>query len=160
LPHTGVDSVSWQLIAADSFNVNLRKAYWNYQLVKNDGSLGIHNPFYVVNILLASISPISVKQISGEVPNKFELAQNYPNPFNPTTTIKFNIAKTSNVSIKIYDLTGKLVNTIVNQKMNPGKYDVKWTSTNSEGKFVASGVYFYRIETGEFTDTKKMILVK
>jgi hypothetical protein len=161
LPHTGVDSVSWQLIAADSNNVNLRKAYWNYQLIKNDRSLGLHNPFFVVSVLLASINyPIGIKPISNEIPNRFELAQNYPNPFNPTTTIKFSIAKTGNVSIKIYDMTGRLVKTIINQNMTPGKYDVKWTSTNDNNQFVASGVYFYRIETSEFTDTKKMVLVK
>lgn len=160
LPPVGIDSVSWQLIAADSFNVNLRKAYWNYQLIKNDGSFGMHNPFYAVSVLLASISPISVRPISSDIPNKFELGQNYPNPFNPTTTIKFNVAKTSNVSIKIYDVMGKLVYTLVNQRMIPGKYDVKWTSVNNEGQFVATGVYFYRIEAGDFTDVKKMVLVK
>ncbi len=160
LPHTGVDSVSWSMIAADSNNVNLRKAYWNWQLISQDKSKGLHNPFFAVQVLMASISPISVKPISNEIPNKFELGQNYPNPFNPTTTIKFSIAKTNDVSIKIYDITGRLVYNLVNQRMNAGKYDVKWTSVNNAGQFVSSGVYFYRIEAGEFTDVKKMILVK
>jgi hypothetical protein len=165
LPHTGVDTVSWQLIAADSLSpnyLNIKKAYWNYQLVVNDRSKGLHNPFFVVQVLLSSIAaaPIGIKPISNEIPNRFELAQNFPNPFNPTTTIKFSIAKTGNVSIKIYDLTGRLVKTLVNQNMTPGKYDIKWTSMNDNNQFVASGVYFYRIETSEFTDTKKMVLVK
>jgi hypothetical protein len=160
LPHTGVDSVSWSLIAADSNNVNLRKVYWNYQMLVSDGSRGIHNPFYVLAIYNASMNIIGVKPTSNEIPTRFELAQNYPNPFNPTTTIKFSIAKTSNVTIKIYDVMGKEINTLVNQKMTPGKYDVKWSSINNNNQIVASGVYFYRIETGEFTDVKKMVLVK
>ena len=160
LPHTGVDSVSWSLIAADSNNVNLRKVYWNYQMLKNDGSYGIHNPFYVLSIYNASMGVIGIKPVSNEIPNKFELGQNYPNPFNPTTTIKFSIAKISNVTVKIYDILGREVMTLVDSKLSPGKYDVKWSAVNNSGHMVASGIYFYRIETGEFTDVKKMVLLK
>lgn len=164
LPPVGVDSVSWQLIAADSNNIPLRQAYWNYLVLRVEGSEGIHNPFYILDVYNRTrgvlLGLIGIKPIGNEIPNKFELAQNYPNPFNPTTIIKFSIAKISNVTIKIYDLTGRLVNTIVNQKLNPGKYSAEWNSLNTAGQNVASGVYFYRIETSDFTDTKKMILVK
>jgi hypothetical protein len=160
LPPVGVDSVSWQLIAADSNNVNLRKAYWNYQLINNDGSKGLHNPFFVVQVLLSSISYIGVQPISNTVPSKFELAQNYPNPFNPTTRIKFAIAQTSDVSIKIYDITGREVNNLVNQRMTPGTYSVIWTAVNNMGNSVSSGVYFYRIEAGNYVESKKMMLVR
>jgi hypothetical protein len=107
-----------------------------------------------------SSDPVGIQNINNQVPNNYSLSQNYPNPFNPTTTVKFNIAKTTNVSIKIYDITGRLVYNLVDQKMNAGKYDVKWTSINNNGQFVSSGVYFYRIEAGDFTDVKKMVLVK
>jgi hypothetical protein len=160
LPPVGIDSVSWQLIAADSFNVNLRKAYWNYQMIDGDGSRGMHNPFYVIQVLLASKSLIGVEPISNEVPFRFELSQNFPNPFNPTTKINFAIAKAENVSIKIYDITGREVYELVNSKLQPGKYSATWTSLNNRGESVASGVYFYRIVAGDFIESKKMILVR
>jgi predicted CXXCH cytochrome family protein len=160
LPPVGVDSVSWQLIAADSFNVNLRKAYWNYQFLEYDGSHGMHNPFYAVNVYLATMSIIGVEPISSEVPAVYSLSQNYPNPFNPSTKIKFSLPKAEDVLIKIYDITGREVYTLVNQKMQPGNYIATWTSVNMEGKSVASGVYFYRIVAGDFVESKKMILVR
>jgi hypothetical protein len=160
LPPTGVDSVSWELIAADTFNVSLKKAYWNYLMIEDDGSRGIHNPFYVVSMYLATMSTIGVEPISSEVPEVYSLSQNYPNPFNPSTKINFSLPKAENVLIKIYDITGREVFTLVEQKMQPGKYSVTWASINNQGKSVASGVYFYRIVAGDFVESKKMILVR
>ncbi len=160
LPPVGIDSVSWELIAADSFNVNLRKAYWNYQFLEYDGSRGMHNPFYAVSVYQATMSIIGVEPISSEIPAVFSLSQNYPNPFNPSTKINFALPKSENVMIKIYDITGREVYTLVDQKMQPGKYSATWTSINNFGKSVASGVYFYRIVAGDFVESKKMILVR
>ena len=160
LPPVGVDSVSWQLIAADSFNVNLRKAYWNWQLLEYDGSRGMHNPFFVINVYLATMGIIGVEPISSEVPTVYSLSQNYPNPFNPSTKIKFSLPQAENVLIKIYDITGREVYTLVDQKLQPGIYNTTWTSINNDGKSVASGVYFYRIVAGDFVESKKMILVR
>jgi len=161
LPPVGVDSVSWQLIAADSFNVNLRKSYWNYQLLDGGSEHGIHNVKYSIDVVRYSrLVLIGITPISNEVPVRFELSQNYPNPFNPTTYVNFAVAKQSDVSIKIYDIMGREVKTLVNEKMLPGKYKVDWQSDNNSGKIVSSGVYFYRIIAGGFTDTKKMILVR
>lgn len=161
LPPVGLDSVNWQLIAADSNNVNLRKAYFNYQYINNDGSLGMHNPFYTIQVLLTSVQySVGVKNISSEIPSRYELSQNYPNPFNPNTKINFAITKNENVSIKVYDMMGREVITLVNQKMNPGKYSTEWTSISGNGQKVASGVYFYRLVTPSYTEVKKMILVK
>ncbi len=160
LPPVGIDSVSWELIAADSFNVNLRKAYWNYQLLEYDGSHGMHNPFYAINVYLATMGVIGVEPISSEIPAVFALSQNYPNPFNPSTKINFSLPKSENVQIQIYDITGRVVYTLVDQKMQPGKYSATWSSINNEGKSVASGVYFYRIVAGDFVESKKMILVR
>lgn len=92
---------------------------------------------------------------SNEVPKKYFLQQNYPNPFNPTTTIKFGITKTGFVSVKVYDITGRLISELVNNNFNPGSYEVKW-----DGSGFSSGVYFYTITTNEFTETRKMILTK
>ncbi len=97
---------------------------------------------------------------SQELPIKFELSQNYPNPFNPTTTIKYSIpsntkGETSNVKLIVYDVLGREVAVLVNQKQNPGTYSVTFNANN-----YASGIYFYRLTTGDFVSVKKMILMK
>jgi len=89
------------------------------------------------------------------IPKHFELAQNYPNPFNPSTTIEFSIPKDASVSMKIYDILGKEVATLVNEQKAAGTYILNWNASN-----FSSGIYFYRLNAGEFTETKKMFLVK
>ena len=103
---------------------------------------------------------IGIKQISTEVPDMFSLGQNYPNPFNPATLITFIVPKAENVIVKVYDITGREVYTLVNERLTRGKYSVNWRSINYDGDYVASGVYFYRIHAGDFVDTKKFILLK
>jgi photosystem II stability/assembly factor-like uncharacterized protein len=83
------------------------------------------------------------------------LSQNYPNPFNPSTNIKFDIPKSSNVKINIYNALGKEVTTLVNEKLSTGSYEVNWNASN-----YPSGVYFYKLITDEFSNTKKMVLLK
>ena len=87
--------------------------------------------------------------------DRFELSQNYPNPFNPTTNIKYQIAKNSFVTIKVFDLLGKEVATLVSENQTPGTYSFDFDATQ-----YTSGVYFYKITAGNFTDVKKMVLVK
>lgn len=106
-------------------------------------------------VLKTASLTIGVNNISNVVPDKYEMYQNYPNPFNPNTNIKFDVSKKSLVKINIYDVTGKLVSELVNQELNAGKYDINWNGASH-----ASGVYFYRIETGDFSKTMKMVLVK
>ena len=99
---------------------------------------------------------VDVKQISSEVPDKFVLNQNYPNPFNPVTNIKFQIPKNGFVEIKIYDVLGRLVNTLVNKELTTGTYETNWNA----GSF-SSGVYFYTLEVnGAKIQTKSMALIK
>lgn len=89
-------------------------------------------------------------------PSDFSISQNYPNPFNPETKIQFSIPKTAHVSIRIYDMLGRVVETLVNGELYGGTYSAVW----STGSF-ASGIYFYRIQVGdEFSETKKMMLIK
>jgi serine protease len=97
---------------------------------------------------------IGVEQISSVIPDKFALYQNYPNPFNPSTTIKFDVAKTGLVKIKIFDIIGREVSQFI-QMLSPGEYKYEF---NNSG--LASGVYFYKLETDQFVDTKKMIMLK
>ena len=89
------------------------------------------------------------------VPQTYSLHQNYPNPFNPVTNINFDIPKNCIVSIKVYDITGREISTLVDQSVPAGSYNVEFDATN-----IASGTYFYKIQAGDFVATKKMLLVK
>jgi hypothetical protein len=114
--------------------------------------------------------PIGIKPISNKIPSLFNLSQNYPNPFNPKTKIKFEIPTPLRppfnqrgdgvaggflVLLKIYDLLGREISTLVNQGLKPGTYEVEFDGSN-----FASGIYFYRLITSNFTETKKMVLLK
>jgi hypothetical protein len=94
------------------------------------------------------------------IPDKFELYQNYPNPFNPRTTIKFDIAVNSNVSLRIFNILGQEVRTLVNSELAPGIKTVVWDGTNNSGTVVTSGIYIYVLKAGDYRDTKKMVLLK
>jgi photosystem II stability/assembly factor-like uncharacterized protein len=96
-----------------------------------------------------------INSINTELPNSFRLYQNYPNPFNPKSNIKFQIAKISNVKLSIFDITGKEVNVLVNERMQPGSYEVSFDGSN-----LSSGVYFYSLTAGDFNETKKMLMIK
>lgn len=99
--------------------------------------------------------PLGIDPISNETPGKFSLGQNYPNPFNPVTNFEFRILNFGFVKLNIYDINGKEIYSLVNQNLNPGSYIIQFDANN-----LNSGIYFYRLETNEFTDTKKMILLK
>ncbi len=89
------------------------------------------------------------------IPEEFYLSQNYPNPFNPTTTIRYSIPQNSKVTLKVYDILGREVATLVNEAKQPGNYEVAFN-----GSGLASGIYFYRLQAGNFSATKKLILMK
>lgn len=92
---------------------------------------------------------------AGMLPATYSLKQNYPNPFNPTTKFKYDVARLSNVKIVIYDVTGREMQTLVNESLKPGTYEASF-----EGSLLTSGVYFYKLITDGFTETKKMLLIK
>ncbi len=103
---------------------------------------------------------VGINQINSESPEKFELSQNYPNPFNPVTKIKFQIPASVETSrwyvlVLIYDALGRKVTSLVNQQLQPGTYEVSW-----DASAYPSGVYYYKLESGSFTETKKMVLIK
>jgi hypothetical protein len=94
-------------------------------------------------------------------PLKTVLHQNVPNPFNPVTTIKFDLARDGHVSLNIYDVAGRLVRTLVNEKMSAGHgFEAKWNGLDNTGNRTSSGVYFYRLVTADFSQTNKMVLMK
>jgi hypothetical protein len=133
-----------QLIARGSSNKNsvtllksLSQTVWNY---------------YAQNF------PIGINQISNSLPESYSLFQNYPNPFNPVTTIKYQIPKNNMVTLKVYDALGREVETLVNEIQHAGTYEVLFPgSTNLN---LASGIYFYKLEAGNFNFVKKMVLLK
>ncbi len=92
---------------------------------------------------------------NNSLPTEYSLSQNYPNPFNPSTTIKYSIPKRSNVTLKVFDVLGSEVNTLVNKEQPQGNYEVEFDGTE-----LSSGIYFYRLKAGEFIETKKMLLIK
>jgi len=89
------------------------------------------------------------------IPQEFKLYQNFPNPFNPLTTIRYDLAKSSRVVLTIYDVLGAVVKTVVSDQLSAGRYMYQWNAGN-----VASGVYFYLLETDYFVENKKMLLLK
>ena len=107
--------------------------------------------------------PIGIEPISTEIPQKFELFQNYPNPFNPATKIRFHIPLSRGVAgeagrgvlLKIFDILGKEIAVLVNENLKHGIYEIDWNAEN-----IPSGVYFYSLITNEFTQTKKMVVLK
>jgi len=89
------------------------------------------------------------------VPTGFSLCQNYPNPFNPSTSISFSLPSRLFVSLKVFDLIGREVATIVSEEMSAGTYSRQWNAAN-----MSSGIYFYRLQAGSFTETKRLVLLK
>jgi len=92
--------------------------------------------------------------------DEYFLEQNYPNPFNPSTEIIFQVKEASNVVLKIYDILGREVKTLVDEEKNNGIYKVTWNGDNNFGEQVGSGIYFYKIQTGSYSNTKKMMLLR
>jgi len=96
-----------------------------------------------------------IKQIASTIPDRFELYQNYPNPFNPSTTIKYDLARKTRVKLVVYDILGREVSTLVDETQKSGSYRVVWNASQ-----FASGVYLYRLQAGNYSTTKKLLLLK
>ena len=94
------------------------------------------------------------------MPNQYLLHQNYPNPFNPITTLRYNVPEKILVRISIFDISGNPIKTLVNEIKSAGFYSARWDAINDKGLPISAGVYFYKIQAGNFVDTKKMILLK
>lgn len=138
------------------FNGQNPNGFWKLRIFDraagNTGTLEA----WSLNITYTQVIGITGNQ---NTPSEYKLFQNYPNPFNPVTKIKFSLPNGNErnlaVKLKIYDILGREVTTLINQQMKPGSYIAEWNAGN-----YASGVYFYRLETGDFAETKKMVLVK
>ena len=150
-PFTGSYRPSNPLV---SFNGNPGSAgrYWKLLITDSaSGDTGILSKWCLVITMTCPTGGIQTV----EIPNYYSLSQNYPNPFNPVTSIKFSVPRSENVKLVVYDLLGKEAAVLVNENKNPGIYEVSFDASG-----FASGVYFYSIQISNFTQTKKMLLVK
>jgi hypothetical protein len=137
----GVSSLSMKRINNDALSTQLYAGLYNNTM---NGC-----QVYTRNV------PIGITPVSNEVPGGFSLSQNYPNPFNPTTSIEFAIPKSAFVKLTVYDMLGREVEILANKELKTGIYKADWDAGN-----YPSGVYFYKLVTDNFTETKKMMLVK
>lgn len=134
----------------DSGNALTVDSYGNVYVTGGSDNLG--NTDFVT---IKYSSTIGIEPISTEIPGRFLLEQNYPNPFNPATKIKFNLPENGYVNLTIFDNSGRLIKSVVNENLSAGIYEIDF---NAEG--LASGTYFYRLTANNFTETKKMVLIK
>ena len=110
---------------------------------------------FINGVLYGDTLLTGIENISTEVPPEYSLAQNYPNPFNPSTVVRFQLSVVSDVVLKVYDVVGREVQTLVNERLNAGTYETKF-----DGSMLTSGVYFYKMVSEGFTETKRMVLIK
>ena len=146
--------------------MDLNGAIYSLNFTGYDGSSATDVIFTSAEVLNSDGLPINLQVIGGgfnttptdvksDEPLIFQLNQNYPNPFNPTTRIKYSIAKNSFVSLIVYNIVGEKVTTLIEQQQYAGRYEVDWNASN-----LANGIYIYRVQAGNFVETKKMILLK
>lgn len=150
-------------IAGTGQQVNISGAVYPVTIKASGADLTVYNPVTGENhlvldgkeLIIADENIKSVEISTAEIPEDYALYQNYPNPFNPKTTIRIAVPQTSKVSLKIYDVVGREVETIVNKELEPGYYNFNWNASH-----YASGVYIYRVIAGDFVQTKKLVLLK
>ncbi len=132
--------------------------YLNVNL--NNGTIVTYDISEVNRINFSGITSIEDGQKLSHIVKSFKLLQNYPNPFNPSTTIQYEIPKDGEVEIGIYDLTGRLIKTIVNQNQQAGAHSAVWNGQTESDSKVASGIYMYTVKYGNTLSSKKMLLIK
>jgi hypothetical protein len=172
LPPKNDPAIDYTLFKNDPDSLLYTKAFFNYQLISYDGSRGMHNTVFAIDVLRKSImaiggtvTDVKLEENSNYTPAGYSLSQNYPNPFNPSTTIQYSLPYESNVKVNIYNVTGELVKELVNTSQSAGTYNIRFDLNNADRK-LASGIYFYSIEAKSlegnksFRQTKKMVLMK
>jgi hypothetical protein len=156
-------SNGWQYVQCDLSQYagdTVKFRFW-FGAFRNLGESGWFIDHFVVKGL-QNITGIEIDYVDGEIsaPQKFNLYQNYPNPFNPNTTIKFGLPQKTDVVLSIYDVTGRLVRTLINRELPAGRYKFVWDGKDEGGSDVRSGVYLYQLETSNFRETKQMTVIR
>jgi hypothetical protein len=128
----------------------------------NDLSIANAYKFFIVTWENTTPVPTAVEDDLSilTLPTEFELSQNYPNPFNPATTVTYSVPKREYVDLRVYNILGQQVITLVNEYQAAGIHSIVWVGKDQNGKAVATGIYFYRIRAGDYIETKKMMLLK
>ena len=126
----------------------------NIKITSNDP---LHNPFLVP--VTINLSPSGIEE-EWPLPTTFEISSNYPNPFNPVTNIKFQLPQVSDVKLVVYNMLGQKIRTLVDGNKDIGYYNIQWDGKNENGRQVATGIYIYKFEAGNFIKSQKMILMK
>ncbi len=103
---------------------------------------------------------VGLKRTIDQTPHQFMLAQNYPNPFNPTTTIRYALSRREHMSLTVHDLLGRPVAVLIDAQQSPGWHEVQWSGTNRLGQVASSGVYVMRLRAGDFTRSRKILMVR
>lgn len=147
----------WSYLAASNqpmgtFNNTNVQGRWILKIT--NGAMGFTGRLLGWGLKINSV-PTGIQQVNGNIPNEFMLYQNYPNPFNPSTNIRFDIPKDSDVKLTLYDMLGREVKILADEYKNSGSYEL-----NFDASALSSGMYFYKLTAGNFTEIKKMILVK
>lgn len=144
---------TWDPAQACEVDTTLWPPITKYAFADETGS----NEFYPIFVRGA----LDVKEVNTPTkPTVFSLSQNYPNPFNPKTIIRFALPKDSWVKLEVYNVLGQRVKTLVDEELTPGIKEVEWDGKDHNGFEVASGIYFYKIEANDFSDIKKMVMLK
>jgi len=129
--------------------------YWGVMVTDSDGFSVLSNDSLPQELLIGSLEINDINP-----PSNFSLYQNYPNPFNPVTRINYDIAKQGNVELSIFDITGRKIISLINEKKDAGSYSVFWNGKNDFGEILPGGMYIYRIESDSFSSTKKLLFIK
>ncbi len=159
-PSSPVTSWEWDFDNDGTVDATDQNPMYTYAVIDSYSvklvvSNGVSSDTLIRNNYINIMSPTGVENNSSQIPQNFSLEQNYPNPFNPTTKIKYSVPTETNVVLKVFDLLGREIATLVNEKKTPGFYEL-----NFGGENLPSGIYVYRITAGSFTSSKKMLLIK
>jgi flagellar hook assembly protein FlgD len=136
--------------------LSVGKGYF-WKVRSSDGS---GNTSYYSGTGQFKISSTTAVEKTATIPTQFDLSQNYPNPFNPTTVINYSLPNNAFVVLKIYDMLGREIRTLVNNEMNAGKYSISWKGEDNNGNKVTSGIYIYKISAGNYSAARKMVVLK
>jgi 5-hydroxyisourate hydrolase-like protein (transthyretin family) len=154
----GVRNLVWEVVSFVNGNGTTTKPM-NYSFVDKNLKAGNYSYRLKQIDLDGSYKYSEEVEVTIESPKYFSLEQNYPNPFNPSTVISYQLPVSGDVTLKVYDVLGNEVATLVNEEKPTGSYEVEFKSSVGNGQ-LANGVYFYQLKTGDYLETKKMILLK
>lgn len=147
--------VDWTQYTFDLSDFDNQQVYIGIHCVSDDAFI-----FLVDDVEVWSIKDVSTEDQHGVAPMVTGLGRNYPNPFNPDTNIEFSVQETGLVTVEVFNILGQKIKTLVNEEFEAGRHQVVWNGRDDNNREVSSGIYFYRMKTGRYTSTKKMIMMK